>query len=121
MLLAVDSTSARTIFLVLGMDPEKIPKGLRAPKGYSWLRTIEWIIDLGPNLPKAALPAVVNCTPAWSMGNLGLDPLTPIINQWLFHWLSEFEKRSDVGSYVEFRDQENGVGLSSGSNPLTQI
>ena len=110
--LAVDSVSAVELFEASGISREQIPEGIRVPEGLSWLRLIEWLLRHGSELPKAVLPAVVDLYIKWSRAHLGQDPLTPIFNQRFVSWLSDIERRREIGAYVRHRDTEY-IGLSS--------
>ena len=110
--LAVDSVSALELFEASGIPREQIPRGIRVPEGSSWLRLVAWLLRHSRDLPKAALPAVVDLYTEWSTAHLGQDPLTPTLNQWLVHWLSEIERRRETGPYVAHRDTED-IGLST--------
>ena len=89
--MAVDVEPASKLFAAAGIDPAMIPASLNVPSGPSWHRLIRWLLSLGQALPAAAIPDVVDLYTAWSGGMLGLDPLTPLLLQWLYRWLTEIE------------------------------
>ena len=105
--MAVDVESASKRFAAIGFDPATFPASLNVPSGPSWHRLIAWLLSLGENLPVAAIPDVVDLYTAWPVGTLGLDPLTPLLMQWLYRWLTEIE----AARYAEnFRDRHEPFG-----------
>jgi hypothetical protein len=105
--MAVDVQPASKMFAAVGVDPAAIPAGLNVPSGPSWHRLIRWLLSLGDTLPVAAIPDVVNLYTAWSVGTMGLDPLTPSLVQWLYRWLTEIETTPDEET---FRDRRKPFG-----------
>ena len=77
-----------------------IPASLNVPSGPSWYRLIRWLLSLGQSLPVAAIPDVVDLYTAWSIGMLGHDPLTPLLLQWLYRWLTEIETARDAEKFL---------------------
>jgi hypothetical protein len=75
--MAVDVVPAAQFLAALVVDPAMIPATLNVPSGPSWVRLIGWVLALGPGLPAAAIPDVVDLYTSWSSGMIGLDPLTP--------------------------------------------
>ena len=93
-------------------------------------------------MPVAAIPDVADLYMDWSLGALGIDPITPLLLQWLQRWLIQIEAarnldrdwsdRSAFGGdlrVVNLRDLENSlrigflffwffVDLSTAVNPL---
>lgn len=75
-----------------GADPKVIPANLNVPRGTSWIRLLTWLLILDKDLPGAAIPDVVDVYTTWSVGTIGLDPLTPRLLHWLYSWLNEIEE-----------------------------
>jgi hypothetical protein len=94
--MAVDVEPATGFLAAIGVDPAMIPATLNIPSGSSWQRLIRWLLSLGQTLPAAAIPDVVDLYTAWSRGTLGHDPLTPLLLQWLYRWLTEIEEARDA-------------------------
>jgi hypothetical protein len=102
--MAVDAVPAAQFLGSLGVDPAAIPASLNVPSGPSWHRLVVWLLSLGTQLPAAAIPDVVDLYTSWSIGVIGLDPLTPTLVAWLHHWLSEIERarsRAPFGGEIE--------------------
>jgi hypothetical protein len=95
--MAVDGRPAAPVLATAGLDPSKIPPNLHLPSGPSWYRLINWLLELGQKMPTPAIPDVVSLFTAWSLGTLGLNPLTRALLQRLYDWLSEIE----TARYVE--------------------
>jgi energy-coupling factor transporter ATP-binding protein EcfA2 len=89
---AVEVMPAADLFAAAGVDPAIIPRHLNAPRGPSWFRLIMWLLQLGEDLPSPAIPDVVDLYTDWSLGGLGIDPLTPRLLPWLHRWLTEIEE-----------------------------
>jgi hypothetical protein len=106
--MAVDSEPASKLLAVVGVDPKMIPPGLNVPSGPSWVRLIRWLLSLGQSLPAAAIPDVADLYIAWSSGMLGSDPLTPLLLQRLYQWLSEIETTRAVESFRDLREPFGG-------------
>lgn len=106
--MAVDVAPASHLFVAAGMDPATIPTNFDIPSGPSWHRLIRWLLGLGENLPAAAIPDVVDLYTAWSLGMLGLDPLTPSLLPWLYGWLIEIETARDVEDFSNRRKPFGG-------------
>jgi hypothetical protein len=104
--MAVDTESASQRLAAIGIDPATIPASLYIPSGPSWHRLISWLLSLGEALPIAAMPDVVALYTAWSVGTLGLDPLTPLLTQQLYRWLTEIE----TAGAATFRDRHEPFG-----------
>jgi hypothetical protein len=101
--MAVDVEPASKLFASVGVDPAAIPAGLYVPSGASWYRLISWLLSLKQGLPVAAIPEVVDLYTAWSIGVMGLDPLTPLLLQWLYRWLTEIETARDAETFSDWR------------------
>ncbi len=99
--LAVDVEPASKLFASVGVDPAAIPSDLHIPNGPSWHRLIRWLLSLGQGLPVAAIPDVVELYTAWSIGTMGLDPLTPLLLQELYRWLTEIETARDAETFSD--------------------
>jgi hypothetical protein len=110
--MAVEVEPAAKRFAVAGVDLKLIPAGLNLPNGPSWARLIRWVLSLGVNLPASAIPDVVNLYTAWSVGFFGQDPLTPVLVQWLYYWLTEIETPSE-GVSIEDRRRPFNDELTS--------
>jgi hypothetical protein len=95
--IAVEVQPASKLFAASGLDPAIIPPSLDIPRGPSWQRLIMWLLSLGDTVPPAAVPDVVNLYTTWSSGMFGLDPLTPFLLRWLYHWLRAIEAGHDEG------------------------
>ncbi len=106
--MAVDVQPASKIFAAAGVDPAMIPTGLNVPSGRSWYRLIRWLLSLGEALPAAAIPEVADLYGTWSVGMMGLDPLTPSLVQWLYRWLTEIETTRSAESFLDRREPFNG-------------
>jgi hypothetical protein len=106
--MAVDSEPASKLLAAVGVAPEMIPPGLNVPSGPYWFRLIRWLLSLGQSLPAAAIPDVVDLYTAWSSGMLGSDPLTPLLLQRLYQWLSEIETTRDVENFRDLREPFGG-------------
>ena len=89
---AVDVEPASKRLAAAGVDPLRIPAGLHLPNRSSWYRLIFWLLSLGEILPPSAIPDVVDLYTIWSTGMMGLDPLTPSLVKWLYHWLIKIEE-----------------------------
>jgi hypothetical protein len=87
--MAVDGVPVTKYFAAAGHDPQSIPAGIIIPSAPSWGRLILWLLELGVGLPAGLLPDVATLYTNWSLAGGGRDPLTPIIVQWLYRWLSE--------------------------------
>lgn len=105
--MAVDVTPAAQIYVSAGIDPAMIPAGLNVPSGASYLRLIMWLLGLGQNLPVKAIPDIVELYTGWSGAMLGRDALTPMILQWLFHWLTQVEA---VNGPYGIRNRDTALG-----------
>ena len=90
-IIAVDVQPASQVLAAAGFDPATIPASINAPSGPSWHRLIFWLLNLGGDLPPRAIPDVVELYTSWSVGTIGVDPLTPALLQWLYQWLVEVE------------------------------
>jgi hypothetical protein len=101
--MAVDVEPASKLFAPAGLDPAIIPVGLNVPSGLSWYRLIVWLLALAENMPPAAIPDVASLYTGWSTGMLGRDPLTPVLLQWLYHWLNQVEADRDSGVFSRHR------------------
>lgn len=106
--MAVDAEPAARLFTSLGLAPAAIPASLHVPSGPSWHRLIIWLLSLADRLPRAAIPDVVDLYTAWSSGMLGLDPLTPLLQQRYFGWLSSIEVARDSDSPGDWREPFGG-------------
>jgi len=106
--MAVDVQPASQVFAAAGVDPATIPASLYVPSGPSWFRLIFWLLSLGDTLPLAAIPDIVDLYTAWSTGMLGRDPLTPLLLQWLCHWLTEIETARDAENFRDLREPFGG-------------
>jgi len=105
---AVDVQPASRSFITAVIDPTKIPTSLNVPSGPSWSRLIRWLLSLGESLPAAAIPDVVDFYTEWSVGMLGLDPLTPSLLEWLYRWLTEIEMSREVEDFPYRRSPFGG-------------
>jgi hypothetical protein len=101
--MAVDVEPASKLFASAGLDPATIPAGMNVPSGLSWYRLIVWLLALGENMPPAAIPDVVSLYTGWSTGMLGRDALTPVLLQWLYHWLGQIETARATGAFSGHR------------------
>lgn len=106
--MAVDVEPASKLFPAAGVDPAMIPASLNVPSAPSWHRLIRWLLSLGQALPAAAIPNVVDLFTAWSSGMLGHDPLTPLLMQWLYRWLTEIEAARDAETFRDRREPFGG-------------
>lgn len=97
--MAVEVEPASKLFEAVGVDPAPIPPNLNVPSRPSWYRLILWLVSLGQTLPGAVIPDVVDLYTAWSSGMLGRDPLTPVLMQWLYCWLTEIEAARDAETF----------------------
>jgi hypothetical protein len=100
---AVDAEPASRRFVLLGFDPAKIPPGINVPSGPSWSRLIRWLLIVSPSLPVAVIPDVVKLYGDWSLGMMGVDPLTPLLLRQLYRWLMDIELPGESPS-VPFRE-----------------
>ncbi len=91
-MMAVDVEPITERLAAAGADPKVIPVNLNVPRGASWLRLLTWLLILDKDLPAVAIPDAVNVYTKWSMGTIGLDPLTPRLLHWLYLWLNEIEE-----------------------------
>jgi hypothetical protein len=106
--MAVDVESASKRLTAIGVDPATIPASLNIPSGPSWHRLIAWLVSLGETLPVPAMPDVVVLYTAWSFGTLGIDPLTPLLMQRLYRWLTEIEAPRDAATFQDRREPFGG-------------
>ena len=105
--MAVEVEPASKSLAAVGVDPATIPASLNVPSGPTLHRLIGWLLGLGQSLPAAAIPDVVDLYTAWSLGLFGRDPLTPLLMQWFYHWLTEIEAARD---FETFRDRREPFG-----------
>ena len=84
------------MFEAAGIESAVIPSGINIPSGASWQRLIIWLLNLGDNIPPAAIPDIVSLYTTWSIGMLGLDPFTPHLLGSLYSWLTEIESAHDA-------------------------
>lgn len=95
--------------LAADVDPKTIPAVFQAPSGPSWFRLIVWIIALPKEkLPPAAISAVADLYSGWCIGNLGRDPVTPVLLSFLYLWLMEIEKTREPGCARQRRELFGG-------------
>jgi len=106
--MAVDVQPASQVYAAAGIDPTMIPAAINVPSGPSWYRLIGWLLSLGHALPVEAIPDVVDLYTSWSNGTLGIDPLTPLLLQWLYRWLTEIEISRDVENFRDLRQPFGG-------------
>lgn len=106
--MAVEVEPASRLFAAAGIDPATIPASLNVPSGPSWHRLILWLLKLGDMLPAAAIPDVVDLYTAWLGGMLGHDPLTPLLMQRLYQWLTEIETAHDAKTFRDYREPFGG-------------
>lgn len=99
--MAVDVVPAREVWSASGMDLAAFPADLNTPKAPSWYRLIVWLLELGDEVPNAAVADVAALYIAWCKGLLGLDLLTPQLLIWLEKWLDELEAASDAQTYQD--------------------
>ncbi|MCZ6780740.1 MAG: hypothetical protein O7C73_03740 [Nitrospirae bacterium] len=116
--MAVEVEPASRLFAAVGVDPATIPGSLNVPSGPSWHRLILWLLSLGQTLPVGAIPDVVDLYTAWSSGMLGHDPLTPLLMQWLYRWLTEIEAARDAET---FRDRREPFGGEIGHDRIESL
>jgi len=105
--MAVEVEQASKLLAAAGVDPAKVSSSLYVPSGPSWYRLILWLLGLGETLPVAVIPDVVDLYTAWSMGTFGNDPLTPLLLQWQYRWLTELEAAHES---EDFRDRRKPFG-----------
>ncbi len=105
--MAVDALPAAEILAAMGVDPATVPSTLNVPSGPSWSRLIMWLLALGAQVPAAAIPDVVDLYNGWSIGMMGMDPITPHLVKWLYRWLVEIETR-DGEKFREWRQPFGG-------------
>jgi hypothetical protein len=110
--MAVDVRPAAPVLTAAGLDPSNVPPNLHLPSGPSWYRLINWLLELGPNLPAPAIPESVSLFTAWSLVTLGFNPLTQALVQRLYAWLREIETARYVETFRALR-QPFGGKLSS--------
>lgn len=106
--MAVEVEPASRLFAAVGIDAAMIPASLNVPSGPSWQRLILWLLRLGQSLPAAAIPDVVDLYIAWSSGMLGQDPLTPLLMQRLYRWLTEIETAREAETFRDRREPFGG-------------
>jgi hypothetical protein len=100
---AVDVLPASQLFAALGVDPAVVPPHLNTAHGPAWFRLIMWLLALGDRLPTAAIPDVASLYFDWSLSIWGRDPLTPLLLQWIYRWLSAIEDAREAESAHEYR------------------
>lgn len=93
---AVEVVPASTLFAAIGVDTAAIPENFNVPSNPSWRRLISWVLSLGQKLPAAAIPDVVDFYTEWSGGMFGQDPLTPLLMECFYRWLTEIETGNDA-------------------------
>lgn len=93
--MAVEVEPASKRFEAIGVDPSIIP-ALNVPSSPSWHRLISWLLSLGEALPKSAIPDVVDLYSMWPLGTFGFDPLTPLLMQQVYRWLTEVEATHEM-------------------------
>ena len=59
-------------------------------------------------MPATGIPDVVDLYIEWSMGLLGLDPLTPSLLAWMYRWLTEIETSREVKEFPYQRQPFGG-------------
>jgi len=107
-LMAVDVEPASRFFAAFGIDASGIPASITVPNNASWRRLIGWLLSLGQSLPPAAIPSVVDLYTGWSTGMFGRDPLTPILVERLYRWLTELEISLHPNNFSDRREPFNG-------------
>ena len=60
-----------------------------------------WLLSLGEALPKSAIPDVVDLYTTWPLGTFGFDPLTPLLMQQVYRWLTEIEAAHEADPFRE--------------------
>lgn len=118
--MAVDVEPASKLYAAVGVDPAAIPESINIPSGPSWYRLIVWLLSLGEQLPAVAIPAVVDLYTTWSIGMVGRDPLTPMLLQWLYRWLSEIETAREGRGFRDWRGPFGGELVHDQIGPLEQ-
>jgi hypothetical protein len=98
--MAVEVEPASKRFEAIGVDPSKIPATLNVPRGPSWHRLIAWLLSLGEAFPKSAIPDVVDLYKHGSLGTFGFDPLTPLLMQQVYRWLTEIEAAHQTYTFL---------------------
>ncbi|HIH2750283.1 ATP-binding protein [Burkholderia aenigmatica] len=92
--MAVEVVPASTAFAAAGVDPNLIPAGMTIPKGPAWLALVLWLLSIGDGVPAEAIPEVVDLYTGFSIGTLGLTPITPLTTRQLYRWLRLMEPGS---------------------------
>ena len=105
---AVAVRPAFKMFAGIGIDAATIPENWNVPSEPSWHRLIRWLLDLGENLPAAAIPDVTNLYMNWSSGTLGLDTITPKLLKRLHSWLTEIETARESEDFRQRRKPFGG-------------
>jgi hypothetical protein len=106
--MAVEVEPASKWFATVGIDPATIPPSINVPNGPSCYRLIVWLLSLGQGLPVTAIPDVVDLYIMWPIGIRGLDPLTPLLLEWLYRWLAEIETVHDAKTFGDRREPFGG-------------
>ncbi len=91
--MAVDGASISHAMQALGMDHPPMTGGLTVPAGLSWRRLTRWLLDLGENLPRTAVPQVVDLYTSWVIGMSGRGSLAPRIAKQFYRWLVDIEQK----------------------------
>ncbi|AVT09223.1 ATP-binding protein [Paracidovorax avenae] len=85
--MAVDVLPAAKVFAAAGVDPALIPASINVPRGPAWTTLIVWLLSAGDNVPKEAIPEIVQLYTAFSVGTLGATDITPFTTRQIYRWL----------------------------------
>ena len=103
MVIAVESKPAASMLAEIGMDAKTIPEDFVFPVARSWSRLVIWTLRAIAEIPKPAIPDLINLYSRWCMGTLGADALTPHLVRQLFMWLEEVESAHYATDFRSYR------------------
>lgn len=109
--IALDSINAKRHLAELGVDPRLIPDTVLMPKAPSWSRLVLWVMKLDGRIPPDAIHDVAALLCSWVAGNLGMDPLTPIVLERVLSYLLRLES----GQLVVDGTPANGYVVLTGA------
>ncbi|NGO54299.1 NACHT domain-containing protein [Allomesorhizobium camelthorni] len=109
-MMSVDVLPMRDMYVAAGVDASAIPDTLSIPSSPGWIFLVQWLLQLGNDVPAAAMPEVVDLFVGWcSIGLFVPEPLTLAVLARFEIWLVEIEKSNDAESWRENRTVFGGV------------
>lgn len=100
LVIASESQSLKELFPEYGVEREKIPEGVYAPKNASWNRLVVWLLQLD-KIPDRLIPAAADIMSNWMIGLFGYAYNAEAILMCFFNWLTEIETAQYPKSYQD--------------------